>query len=176
METQADFAATYGNMSDGQLLETANEGGLVPEARIALSNELRRRNLKPSDLARHTESPHERLQREAKDKAIPGRAGPTGLVFFGHHYLNQSDRESNIQVRTKFFALGGIPLVPIASYRFKCRDDADAWLPSDEDDRVINRIPLNWNQVLITYAKTAAYILALIAVVSLWVWYDATHK
>ena len=31
MPTQADFAATYQNMSDGQLLETANQGGLASE-------------------------------------------------------------------------------------------------------------------------------------------------
>jgi hypothetical protein len=31
MPTQDDFAATYQNMSDGQLLETANEGGLASE-------------------------------------------------------------------------------------------------------------------------------------------------
>ena len=38
------FAKTYESMSDGQLLQTASEGGLVDEAKQTLAEELHRRN------------------------------------------------------------------------------------------------------------------------------------
>jgi hypothetical protein len=50
MNSYADFASAYRHMSDDQLLLVANEGGLVEEANRALSEELKRRDLKPSDL------------------------------------------------------------------------------------------------------------------------------
>jgi hypothetical protein len=71
MSTHIDFAKTYENMSDGQLLQTANEGGFVDEAKQALANELLRRNLRKSDLVHHKESPRARLRQEATEREFP---------------------------------------------------------------------------------------------------------
>jgi hypothetical protein len=65
----SDFATQYQQMPDGQLLLLANEGGLVDEAHQALTEELRKRNLKKQDLVQHEKkSPHERLQEAAQEK------------------------------------------------------------------------------------------------------------
>jgi hypothetical protein len=94
MNTQTDFAKTYESMSDGQLLQIANEGGLVDEAKQILAEELHRRNLEPGDLPRHKETLRTRLRREATERKLPSRTGPTGFVFFGRHYLTPSRQGS----------------------------------------------------------------------------------
>jgi hypothetical protein len=131
-----------------------NEGGLTEEAQQVLVRELGRRNLGHNDLKRYlAQGERTKLREEAKEKGFRGR-GP-GLLFFGRRFLNEADKEANIQVRTKFFALGGIPLIPIASYRFKCAGHRERSLTDDMDQRVINRVPLNWAQVFLTWIKAA---------------------
>src|ERR1700716_4040769 len=96
MSTHTDFAKTSEDMSDGQLLATANEGGFVDEAIQALANELHRRNLRKSDLAHHKESPRARLRQEATEREFPlSRYGGTGRFFFGRHYLPPVDKQRN---------------------------------------------------------------------------------
>jgi len=163
METQANFAATYQHMSDGQLLEMANEGGLIPEAQQALSDELHRRKLKKTDLPRYIQSPRERLHQETNEKRV--RRG-TGLIFFGRRYLTQVDREANIQLRTKWLAFAYLPLVPLASYRFKCRHEGSKWFGWTEQNP-ISRVPLNWDQVALTWLKASPFYLAIFALIFL---------
>jgi hypothetical protein len=137
----------YEALTDTALLNLAREGGFTEEAQQVLAKELRRRNLNDNDVKRYvTRGEQIKLHEEAEERGSRGR-GP-GLLFFGRRFLNNSDKEANIQLRTKFFALGGIPLIPIASYRFKCTGHR-------EQGRVIDRVPLNWAQVFITWGKTA---------------------
>jgi hypothetical protein len=95
--------------------------------------------------------------------------GP-GLLFFGRRYLNEADKKANIQLRTKWFALGGIPLIPIASYRFKCTGDPNKWFQDDTQQRALNRVRLNWTQVFLTWMKTAIIVIGvgLLAVGFFW--------
>jgi hypothetical protein len=167
MNSHTDYAKTYENMSDGQLLQTANEGGLVDEAKQTLAEELRRRNLKAGDLPRHKESPRSRLRREATERELPTRTGPTGFVFYGRHYLTPADKEASIQLRTKWVALGGLPIIPLASYRFKCKQRGWKFFHWT-DQVVINRVPLNWDQVLLTWLKASPFYIAILTILCVW--------
>lgn len=168
MNANIDFANTYENMSDGQLLQTANEGGLVDEAEQALANELRRRNLKKSDLVHHKESPRARLRHEATERELPlSRCGGTGLFFFGRRYLCASDKDANIQLRTKWIALSWLPLIPLASYRFRCR--RQGWKFFHWTDQVVlNQVPLNWDQVFLTWVKASPFYIAILIFFCVW--------
>jgi hypothetical protein len=137
------LAKSYETLADSALLNLASEGGLTEEAQQVLAKELARRNLGDGDLTRFVaQSERMKLHEEAKEKGFRGR-GP-GLLFFGRRFLSDADKEANIQVRTKFFALGGIPLIPIASYRFKCTGHRPRWFDFDDrNQQVINRVPLN---------------------------------
>jgi hypothetical protein len=143
------LAKYYETLTNAALLNLAREGGFTEEAQQLLAEELRRRKLNNSDVKRYVLRGEQiKLREEAEERGVRGR-GP-GLLFFGRRFLNEADKEANIQLRTKFFALGGIPLIPIASYRFECHR---------EQERVINRVPLNWTQVFITWGKTAILII-----------------
>jgi hypothetical protein len=169
MPDVGEFTRYYKTLTDAELLNLKSQGGFTEEAEQELAEELRRRNLKPAKLKRHIVHERIRLREEAKEKGFAGR-GPA-LLFFGRRYLNDADKRANIQLRTKWFALGGIPLVPIASYRFKCTGDAGKWHLGDPEQRVINRVPLNWTQVFLTWMKTAIFILIAFLLGVAFAWY-----
>ena len=152
------LAKHYETLTDAKLLSLKSEGGLSEEALPVLADELKRRNLKDADLRHHAVPERIKLREEATEKGFRFR-GP-GFLFFGRSYLNGTDKEANIQLRTKWFAMAGIPLVPIASYRFKCTGDTG--------QRAVGRVPLNWKQVRLTGMKTAIVVLGLAL---LFVWY-----
>jgi len=81
-----------------------------------------------------------------------------GHQFFGKRYFNEADKRANIQTWTKWFTISGIPLIPIASYRFKCTHSSGKQFPTNIQKRVIDRVPLNWSQVFIVWIETAILI------------------
>jgi hypothetical protein len=168
MNGYRDFLDTYKHMSDGQLLQVANEGGLIEEAQQALAQELHRRSLKLSDLPHHKESPQEALQNEARERWFP-LLRRFGFGLYDRNYLDESDRLHNIQLRTKFFVFG-IPLIPIASYRFRCKGDPHKWFQDDSDQHVLSRVPLAWTQVFMTWTKTVLWGAAIIGSIILFQW------
>ena len=160
------LAKYYEALTNAQLLNLKREGGFTEEAERVLADELRRRNLEAGDLKGYeAQSERIKLREETTEKNPRGRG--LSLLFFGRRYLNEEDRKANIQIRTKWFALGGIPLVPIASYRFQCTRDTRRWFSRNGTQRVINRVPLNWTQVLLTWLKMAVVLVFVFVVVVL---------
>lgn len=170
MPTESELAKYYETLTDAELLNLKSEGGFTDEAEQVLAKELKRRNLKAGDLKRYVVPERIRLCEEAKEKGFAGR-GPA-LLFFGRRYLNEADKRANIQLRTKWFALGGIPLVPIASYRFKYTSDPGRWHLDEPEQRVIDRVPLNWTQVFLTWMKTAIFMLIVFLLTVAFFWYQ----
>jgi len=160
----------YETLTDAQLLNLRSEGGFTEQAEQVLADELKRRNLRASDVKQYAVPERIKLREEAQEKGFAGR-GPA-LRFFGRRYLNEADKTANIQLRTKWFALGGIPIVPLASYRFKCTGTPSKWFGGDTEQRVINRVPLNWPQVFLTWAKTAIFILLFFLLAAGFFWYQ----
>jgi hypothetical protein len=168
MESPSQLASTYQHMSEGTLLEIANEGGLTPEAKQAIAEELHRRKLKASDLPSHKQTAKEQLEEETQERWFPlFRYRSLGFGLYGRSYLNEADKESNIQVRTKFFVFV-IPLVPIASYRFQCTGEPGKWFQWNADQLALNRVPLVWTQVFMTWLKTLLWIGGTIAAIALY--------
>jgi hypothetical protein len=169
METQSQLAATYENMSDGELLQISNEGGLMPEAKQALAGELHRRKLKASDLPQHKHKAKDQFKEETQERWFPfARYHSLGFGLYGRSYLSDADKEANIQTRTKFFVFA-IPLVPIASYRFKYPGAPKRWgWWNDSDAHALGRIPIVWSQVFMTWLKAVLWIGGTLAAVVLY--------
>ncbi|HEV2326609.1 MAG TPA: hypothetical protein VGS10_21900 [Terracidiphilus sp.] len=164
------LAKYYETLTNAELLNLKREGGFTEEAECVLAQELRRRKLDASDLKRNeVQRERIRLREETTEKGTRGW-GP-GLLFFGGRYPSEEDRKANIQVRTKWFALGGIPLVPVASYRFHFGNDARGWSSGNGKQRVIDRVPLDWTQVLLTWLKTAAFLALVVLLGAGIIWY-----
>ena len=148
----------YKALTDRELLNRARESGYTYEGKQVLHAELARRKLAPRDV-KHFAAEIERndLRDEVTERG--GGYRDPGIQFFGRSYLNERDRNANIQVRTKWFTISGIPLIPIASYRFKGAGDSGARSSNHTRQEVIGRVPLYWPQIFMTFAKTASIII-----------------
>jgi hypothetical protein len=62
-----------------------------------------------------------------------------------------------------------MPLIPIGSYRVKESFDGDA-IPE-----IVGKVPLQWDQVLDGWRKTAISILVFIGVVIGFIWWEHLH-
>jgi hypothetical protein len=147
----------YKGLTDRELLNRARESGFTHEAEKVLHAELERRKLAPRDV-KHFAAEIERndLRDEVTERG--GGYRRPGIQFFGRGYLNVADKNANIQVRTKWFTMGGMPLIPIASYRFKCTSGSGERSEAHARQEVIGRVPLNWVQVFMTSIQTLAII------------------
>ena len=126
---------------------------------------------KASLVQHEKKSPHEGRLGAAQEKQFRWALDPkTGYYFFGKHYLNEADKSADIQLRTKWIALGGIPLIPLASYRLKCKQKSFRWFRWNEEQQVVNRVALNWNQILLTWIKTFLSMAVVIPAFALYDW------
>jgi hypothetical protein len=169
------LAKYYETLTDTQLLNLRAEDGFTEQAEQVLTEELKRRSFKSSDVKRNTAHKNRiNLRDEAQQKGFADY-GPA-LLFFGNRCLNEADKAANIRLRTKWFALAGLPIVPLASYRFKCKGTPGEWLWGDTEQRVIDRVPLNWPQVFLSWAKTALVILAVFVLLAVFAWYQVRRS
>ena len=144
----------YKALTDRELLNRARERGYTHESEQVLHAELARRKL----AAREVKHFAAQIERNDLRDEVTERGGgyrDSGVQFFGRSYLNESDKNANIQVRTKSSTISGIPLIPIASYRFKGAGGSGERLRNQPRHEVIERVPLSWPQVCMTAIKTA---------------------
>jgi len=160
-----DFATQYRNMTDDQLLQIASEGGLIDEATVALQSEIASRKLTPKEISSY-KADQLQYKREQVERANES------FVFrlFGRKVISQDDTTHRVVIRTKWFAPRGIPVFPVASYRYSWEQKTIGKATSTHE-RLIDRVPLNWGQVIRTGAITYGLIiliLTLIVVVAEW--------
>jgi hypothetical protein len=177
MDEHTDFAAEYRGMSDEQLLEIAGEGELVDEAQQALQVEMQNRKLTPAMVqAYHSETQRYLLAQKAEDPNVRPSLFGMGFSLYGRAYLSEEDKSQGIQVRTKWFTLRGVPVIPIASYRYSCQH-VTTGLIDWKEEKVIDQVPLNWRQAGITWLKTIGPLILIIAItIAAVAWQDRTHK
>jgi hypothetical protein len=157
--------AEYQHLTADELLHLAEEREqLTDDARLALDGELNRRRLYSSDIDSY------RIQREAVEKADKlKRAAPSYIhsVGLGKKFLGKANRHRDTQRlfeqydTTLWFLVFWIPVFPIATYTV--RRDLERWLGMlvASDPVAIERHPRNWEQILLTWVKAAAVLLAL---------------
>jgi hypothetical protein len=156
-----DFAAQYRDMTDEQLLEIAGEGELVEEAQQALRVEMQNRKLTPEMVqSYHAEMQRYLLAQKAEIKH--GLFSFSWIRLYGRMYLSDEDKAQGIQVRTKWFTMRGLPIFPIASYRYSCHEVTTGQIRWKEE-KVIDQVPLNWNQAIGTWVKSTGLLVLMIA-------------
>jgi hypothetical protein len=163
--TPREERVEYSHLTADELLHLAEaREQLTDEARLALDSELSRRSLSPSDIDCY------RVERETADKADKlKRATPSYIhnVGLGKIFLGKTKRHRDSEKlveqydTTLWFVVFWFPLFPIAT--FTVRRDLERWLGFTvaSDAVVIERHPRNWEQILLTWVKASALLLAL---------------
>jgi hypothetical protein len=153
MPNANELADYYRSLTDPELLHQVSEGGFTDEAEKVLSKELERRHLGRAEATRYAaDSEKSKLRDEVVERG--GGYRGLGMQFFGRAHLNEADERAGIQVRTKWFTISGIPLIPVASYRFRCAGVSGKRRGADLSHSVIDRVPLHWTQVFATWMKS----------------------
>jgi hypothetical protein len=155
----------YQHLTHDELLHLAEEKDqLTDDARLALEGELNRRRLSSFDVGSY------RLECEAADKADKlKRAAPSYIrnVGLGKKFFGKTNRHRDTERlfeqydTTLWFAVLWFPVFPIATYTV--HRDLERWLGMlvASDLVPIERHPRNWEQILLTWVKAAAFLLAL---------------
>jgi hypothetical protein len=164
MHTQA-LLEQYSTKTDEELFRLAvNREELTEEACAALDQVMQGRGLDKSECLEYArQEEEERKQQLARN---PGplfrvRGGLIGRDRFGkaNYSFDPATRMETFDT-TIFILFFWLPLIPTASYRVTRRKE----FLSDEFD-VIERLPLQWEQVLTIWIVASSIVLALI-----WAW------
>jgi hypothetical protein len=166
MEIQ-EFAREYGTKTDDELLRlTLDSAELTPEANAALLVELSKRHLnRPESLETFRREEFQRNERLRKD---PGKLWLVRSYGIGRWHFGKAEytysAETGIErfKTTVFIVLLGCPLIPGGTFRVARKK---AWFSNKI--KVIDRLPLDWNQILKVWAATGNIILILIWAVKL---------
>jgi len=157
--------AEYQGLTEDELLHLAEDREhLTDEARSSLDAELGRRRLSPTDIDSY------RLQRETAANADKlKRATPSYIhnVGLGKRFFGKTKRHRDTEKlveqydTTLWFVVLWFPVFPIAT--FTVRRDLERWLGFTvaSDAVAIQRHPRNWEQILLTWVKASALLLAL---------------
>src|SRR5258708_4218410 len=155
----------YERLAPDELPHLAEEREqLTDEARLALDGELNRRKLSSSDIDSY------RVQREAGEKADRLKRAVRSFIpngGLGKKFLGKTNRHRDASglfegyETTLWFVVLWLAIFPIATFTVK--RELDRWLGFTVASRevAIERHPRNWEQILLTWAKTALVVLAL---------------
>ena len=162
MQTQ-DFLREYETKTDDELLRLAiDPSQLTYEANFALSTELLKRRLNPEDIQRLKE--REEIQKK-KDERNVGQLWVIHNFGLGKRRFGKADykyyesRKLEEFTTTIFFLIFWFPLIPLGTYRIMRKKSFFSTRFG-----VIEKLPLNWPQVLKVWAVALLAILALVLV------------
>ena len=160
-----DYVALYRALSDGEITQLASEGGLRPEADIALKAEMQRRSIGAKDV-RSLRLRQKRAQLQARVGTNPNLGRGTRLEFRGHKFLTESDERKGVSAVTRWFVFSYMPLIPLGSYR------AGAPKSGDPNPHIIGKIELQWDQVWEGWKRTAIIVsLSVIFICGMVLWF-----
>jgi hypothetical protein len=156
------LAQEYETMSDEELLRLSlNPEQLTPEAKMALQSALLRRNLVASERVEKF-----RAEEEERSRALRNNIGKLFMLHpfgIGRKFYGKAARAFDSQTKierfktTVFLVFFWLPLIPTSSFVVERKR---AFLPGPIT--VLERIPLDWEQVLKVWIMAAFILLALI--------------
>jgi hypothetical protein len=159
-----DFELEYSGRTDNELLRLALASqDLVENAKVALETEMARRGLKAADIdvARYEdEKREEEVERETANRLIGLHWQGVGTSRFCK-WERRYDAASGTEefTTTVFFKLAWIPLIPLGTYRARRKSGLF------QRTQVLEKVKLNWNQVLWVWMLTTLAMLALVLLV-----------
>jgi hypothetical protein len=164
-----DFATQYRALSDEAITQLASEGGLRPEADVALRAEMRKRSIGSKDVRfLRVKQKKTKLQMQAGNNPYSYRGN--GLQLRGNKFLNETDKNRGITVVTRWIVLGYMSIVPIGSYRIKRSVDGKG------NPQIVGKVKLQWDQVFAGWKVTALVLLAIICALLAFFWWGVSHS
>jgi len=149
------FAEEYTHRSDDELVRLwSQRDSLLPEARDALSAEIRNRGLDiDAELERFSKRVQVEERREWRKRANAIREGYQqggyGRVGSANRVFNRESGHEEFD-STVFLFVAHFPLIPIRAYRIQRS-------PKTERERILGEVPISWPNVRLIWAKALFY-------------------
>jgi hypothetical protein len=144
----------YQTLSRDELLRLSLEKSqLTDEARSSLDAELARRRLSEDDIV--TFKAEETAATQARGKEVH----EVSFSFVEKKLRGRTNYTHDPRFRIEEFeatlwvVLFWVPVLPLASYRIR-REFRHWWICASDRYRVLERLPRNWEQILVTWIKT----------------------
>jgi hypothetical protein len=154
--------ASYQQMSDGALLRIAmDRAELTPEAGAALEAELAKRGLGEEQqrefaINYRAQTTLQTEQQGSRHPMLPWTASFEG--YYGKRDVVKMHNREQFQT-TMWFCLFWIPLIPEGT--FIVHRTTTTWLGLFDEVRKIRKVPLDWEQVVRTWAVAALVLVGL---------------
>jgi hypothetical protein len=168
MKTE-DFAAQCQALSDEAITQLASEGGLRPEADIALKAEMHRRSIGETEV-RALQVKQEKTKLQMMVGHNPYDYRGSGLQLRGDKFLNETDRHRGVVTVTRWIIFCYMPIIPIGSYRIKRSAN------SGNNPEIIGKVNIQWDQVFRGWRTTALILLAFVCALLIFSWWGISHN
>lgn len=162
-----DFAEEYRSKTDEELLRLAlDPAQLIPEANAALNGELSRRQINNTERLRAFRGEEE--QRKEEQNRNPGKLFVVHPYGIGRKRFGKAERIYNPETgmerfkTTVFVVFLWLPLIPTGTFLMERKREF-----LSNQMTVLERIPLDWEQVLKVWVVASATLLAAIWVFKL---------
>ena len=157
-----DFGEQYRALSDQAITQLAIEGGLRPEADIALHAEMQKRSIGVKDVKSLKEEQEKtKLQMQVGHNPYSSFRG-TGLRLLGRKFLSEDDQTKEIIVVTRWIVFAFMPLIPLGSYR------VIESTYGTSNPTIVSKVRLKWDQVCNGWMLTGSVVILLACV---WLWF-----
>jgi hypothetical protein len=157
-----DFGEQYRALSDEAITQLAIEGGLRPEADIALRAEMQKRSIRAKDVkSLKDEQEKTKLQMQVGHNPYSSFRG-TGLRLLGRKFLSEDDQIKEIVAVTRWIVFAFMPLIPLGSYR------VIESTYGNSNPTIVNKVRLQWDQVCNGWMLTGSVVILLGCV---WLWF-----
>lgn len=161
-----NLADEYAKKTDDELLRLALEmESLTQEGQDALKAIMRSRHLDiPSRLERFRDQENDYLQHKKTNIGNLTLMVPGGMGRRMRGMANVEQRGIAAEYDTTlFFIFLWFPLIPLGTYRVSKVDGSKTF-------RVLDKKPLNWQQVFLVWLKAAVVVAAIILALRFWDW------
>jgi hypothetical protein len=163
----ADLAGEYESKTDEELLRLAlDPEHLTPEASAVLNAELARRRINSTERLAAFRAEEERRKKELSRD--PGRLFVIHQFGLGRKRFGKAERIYNPETRmerfktTVFIVVLWLPIIPTGTFLVEKKRSFFS-----DDMTVLERLPLDWEQVLKVWGVVAAIVLAVLWVFKL---------
>lgn len=152
----------YEHLSESELLHLATEREqLTDESRLRLDAELSRRGLGAEQIRSYSAETIALCKAEELEVKLRLYRG-IGTTFYGRsHYSCDPELRTEEFDTTLWFVLAYFPLIPIRGYRIRRRFRPRWNIFASNTFHVLSRLPCDWEQILFTWIKAMAVLLAL---------------
>jgi hypothetical protein len=154
-------------MPDRKILGLVAEGGMTPNGANALAQVMNRRRMSQRDVSNYVQALEASRPKPPVFQNFVAYPLGIGITFRGKKFASGADLDSEIQTSTRWIIFFWVPIVPISTWRFVDLGGTRGFFSSSRDYRIVQKVPLDWVQIMKTWVASTIAIFAVVGIFSI---------